>query len=141
MRGHTLLELAAVLLLLGLACGAVMPTGRRLRDKAAVIAARESVAGLLAEARAAAVAHGGADVLVASGPWRAWYATGDSVRRTLSIESELGVSVVLARGRASTEVHYDALGLGRVASETLVFTRGDQQSGLVLSAYGRVRRW
>jgi len=141
MRGHTLLELAAVLLLLALACGAVMPAGSRLRDKAAVIAVRESVAGLVAEARTAAVAHGGADVHVASGPWRAWYATGDSIRRTISIESELGVSVVLARGRSSTEVHYDALGLGRVASETLVFRRGNQESGLVLSAYGRVRRW
>jgi Tfp pilus assembly protein FimT len=141
MRGHTLLELVAVLLLLALAFGAAIPAGGRLRDRAAVIAARESVAGLVAEARAAAVAHGGADVLVESGPWRAWYVAGDSVRRTLPIESELGVSVLLGRGRLSTEVHYDALGLGRVASETLVFTRGGQQSGLVLSAYGRVRRW
>ncbi len=141
MRGHTLVELVAVLFLIALSCGALLPAGRRLRDKAAVIAGREAVAGLLAEARLAAVTRGGADVRVASNPWRAWYVTGDTIRRALSLEIDLGVSVVLPRGRTAAEIHYDALGLGRVASETLRFTRGDQESGLVLSSYGRVRRW
>lgn len=141
MRGYTLVELAAVLLLLALAGAAVAPAGRRLRDRAAVVAARESVAGLVAEARASALAWGGSSVHLEADPWRAWYVAGDSVRRALALERELGVTVLLSRGRPSTEVRFDALGLGRVASETLRFARGEAVSGLVLSGYARVRRW
>ena len=140
MRGTTLLELVAVLLLLALAGAAIVPAGGRLRDRAAVLAARESLAGLVAEARAAAVAFGGSELHVASAPWRAWYVAADTVRREISLETELGV-VVRGRSEADIAVVFDALGLGRVASETFRLSRGGQEAGLVLSAYGRVRRW
>jgi hypothetical protein len=106
----------------------------------AVVAAREAVAGLVAEARMAALTHGGATVRLEASPWRGWLQVGDSVARTVALERDLGVVVALARSRSSVALEYDALGLGRVASETLRFQRGDQERALVVSGYGRVRR-
>lgn len=139
-RGHTLFELCAALLLAALVVSATLPLVRDARDRMAVVAAREAVAGLAAEARAAALAHGGAEVRVAAGPWRGWVQVGDSVASTVALEEELGVTVGLSRDRRATSLAYDALGLGRVASETLRFRRGGQVAALVVSGYGRVRR-
>ena len=53
-----------------------------------------------------------------------------------------GVEVATGFGMAfPREIRFDALGLGQVASETLRFRRGGAEAGLVLSSYGRVRRW
>jgi hypothetical protein len=139
-RGHTLFELCAVLLLVALAVSALLPAGRALRDRMAVVAAREAVAGLVAEARMAALAHGGATVHLQAGPWRAWAQVEDSVLRLVPLESGLAVNVELSRGRTATDIQYDALGLGQVASETVRFRRGDAVRALVISGYGRVRR-
>lgn len=138
--GYTLVELCSSLLLVALAGSALLPWARDLRDGLAVVAAREAVAGLLAEARVHAVAGGGATVHVRAGPWTAWAEVGDSVIGRVSLEEELGVSVILSRGRVATALRYDALGLGQVASETLLFRRGDAGRALVVSGYGRVRR-
>ncbi len=140
-RGHTLLELSAVLALMALAGSALVPAGRGLRDRSAVVSAREEVAGLFAEARVAAVALGGATVHVDASAAHAWYVSGGVTRRNLDLMTELGVDVILTRGRSQADVAFDALGLGRVASETLRFRRGDAEATLVVSSYGRVRRW
>lgn len=139
-RGYTLFEICAGLLLATLAASALIPAGRALLDRMAVVAAREAVAGLVAEARVAALEHGGAAVHLASGPWRAWGQVGDSAFGRVGLEEEFAVTVDLSRERAATELRYDALGLGQVASETLRFRRGDAVSSLVVSSYGRVRR-
>jgi len=139
-RGHTLFELCAALLLASIALAAVVPAGRALRDRMAVVAAREAVAGLVAEARMAAVTHGGAHVRLEAGPWRCWVEIGDSVSATAALERDLGVVVSLSRERRETTLEYDGLGLGSLASETLRFRRGDQESVLVVSGYGRLRR-
>lgn len=139
-RGHTLLELCAVLLLAAVAASVILPAGRTLRDRMAVVAAREAVAGLVAEARMAAVAHGGASVQLRAAPWRAWAEVGDSAFGHLALEEDLSVTVDLSRGRTLTELRYDPLGLGQVASETVRFRRGDAFAALVVSGYGRVRR-
>jgi len=139
-HGHTLFELCAALLLASLAASVLVPAGRIFRDRMAVVAAREAVAGLVAEARMAALAHGGARVRLAAGPWRCWIEVGDSVSAIAALERDLGVVVSLSRERLETSLDYDALGLGSVASETLRFRRGDQQSALIVSGYGRLRR-
>lgn len=139
-RGHTLLELSAVLALAATAAAALAPAARSYGDRAAVVGAREAVAGLVARARTAAVVHGGASVHLAETPWRAWLRVGDSVSAVVHLEEELGVEVRLSRGRTSTELPYDALGLGRVASETVRFVRGGARTALVVSGYGRLRR-
>lgn len=139
-RGFTLFELCAALLLASVALGAAVPGVRSIQDRLAVVAAREAVAGLIAEARTVALHRGGASVSVTTAPPRAWSEAGDSLLRTISLDAELHVSVHLSRGKAAARLRYDALGLGQVASETLRFRRGDAEASLVVSGYGRVRR-
>ena len=140
-NGHTLLELAVALLLTATLASAMVPAAARYRRRSAVLAARESVAGLLAEARGVAPAFAGAVVRIESDPWRAWIEVADSMGRSVQLEEGAGVEVILSRGRRRTEVAYDALGIGRVASETLRFRRGEAEAGLTVSGFGRVRRW
>ncbi len=140
-NGHTLLELIVAMLLAATVAGSLLPAVTRYRHRAAVVAARESVAGLLAEARAVAPAFAGAIVKIESGPWRAWIQLSDSGGRLVRIEEDTGVQVILSGGRSSTEVEYDALALGRVASETLLFRLDGEDAGLTISSFGRVRRW
>lgn len=139
-RGTTLLELATVLLLLGLSGAVALPVGRRLSDRMAVVSAREALAGLLAEARTAALHHGGASVHLDREPFRAWYEVAGVPRRRVGLER--GFHVALHVGRDLPHVvRFDGLGLGQVASTTVRFRRGDAEAGLTLSSYGRVRRW
>jgi len=113
MRGYTLIELVVVLALAAFATTSLAPAARRYRDRAATIAAA---------------------------PWRVWSEVGDSLIEVVGLESDLGVTVELSGGRMRSEIVYNALGLGRVASETLVFRRGDSAATLVVSSLGRVRR-
>jgi Tfp pilus assembly protein FimT len=139
-RGITLLELATVLLLLGLLGAITLPLGRRLSDRLAVVSAREALAGLVAEARAAALHHGGASVRLDREPFRAWYEAAGVPRRWVAVERDLDVIMLLGRDLPH-EVRFDGLGLGQVASTTVRFRRGDAEAGLTFSSYGRVRRW
>lgn len=139
-RGYTLIELCATLLIMAVGTSFLAPAARRLRDRMAVVAAREAVAGLVAEARVAALGRGGSVVLIKTRPGSADVEMPGSAGRTVFIQRDLGVQVVLGRRRTSTELHYDALGLGQVASETVSFRRGEAEATLVVSGYGRVRR-
>jgi hypothetical protein len=139
-RGHTLAELCAALLLVTMGTAFLAPAARRLRDRLAVVAAREAVAGLVSEARVAAVAHGGAVVSLEAGPWRASFTSPEGPGRQVRIERDLGVCVSLGGSRSGIELRFDALGLGQVASQTVTFRRGQAVASLTVSAYGRVRR-
>jgi len=140
MRGHTLVELTFVLLLVGAAVSSVAPTARRARDRAAVVGAREALVGLLARARQAAIEAGGAEVRIAAGPASAEATAGGAVLRRVDLASEFGVTLSLGGGAGEVELAYDALGLGRLASQTVVVRRGGASASLVVSSYGRVRR-
>ncbi|HET9947475.1 MAG TPA: hypothetical protein VFQ22_00990 [Longimicrobiales bacterium] len=139
MRGYTLVEMTLVLLLLGLTTASVAPGARRWRDRAAVLSAREAVIGLLAQARLAAVERGGASVRLSADGDRAELVAGGVVLRAADLGAELGVDLQLGASVAA-ELRYDALGIGRMASRTLQFRRGDQAATLVVSSYGRARR-
>ncbi len=140
MRGHTLIELLFVLFLTGVTAAAVVPAAREYRDRAAVTAAREAVVGLLAEARLGAMERGRGAVRIVARPWRAAAIAGDSAVRAVDLSAAYGVDLSLSGSPDTVEIRYDALGLGRVASRTLVFERGDQAASLVVSAFGRVSR-
>lgn len=140
MRGHTLIELLFVLCLAGVAVTAVAPVARAYRDRGAVIAAREAVVGLLVQARLGAVEQGRGAVRIVPDPWRANALAGDSIVRSVDLAADFGVDLSLGGASDSVEIRYDALGLGRVASRTVVFVRGDQTAALVVSAFGRVSR-
>jgi hypothetical protein len=53
---------------------------------------------------------------------------------------EHGVEISVPGGAATATLTFDALGLGVVASRTLVFRRGDAEVRLVVSARGRGTR-
>jgi type II secretory pathway pseudopilin PulG len=140
MRGHTLIELTFVLFLLAVATVSAAPSASRLVERAAVGAAREAVVGLLAEARLAAVENGRATVRIDALPWRAHAAARGEVLRRVDLEEDFGVTLSLGGGRSDVAITYDALGLGRVASQTISFRRGSAVAELVVSSHGRVRR-
>lgn len=138
--GFTLLELAAVLLLLGFSLGGLLPAARRQLDRIAVLGAREEVAGLFHRARAEAVAFGGATIHLDSGNASAKLLAGGEVVDQVALMDEYRVTLLLSRGRSEAELSFDPLGLGRVASQTLRFHRGKAEAGLVVSSLGRVVR-
>lgn len=139
-RGYTLIELSLVLVLTGVTCLALLSTAHQLRDRMAVVAAREAVAGLFARARVDALLTGGSVVHVRCVPSRAWVEGAAGAFASVELEKELSVTVTLGRGKTSADILYDALGIGRVASETMTFHRGRQHAKLIVSGYGRVRR-
>lgn len=140
LRGFTLLELITVITLLGILLGEAFPATRTLQDRMAVVGAREAVVGLFHRARMEAVARGGSMVVLTTGPAvTTLLAGGETVIRE-SIGADYGVELRLSGGRSSVTLAFDALGLGRVASQTLRITRGDAVTEVVVSSYGRVTR-
>jgi type II secretory pathway pseudopilin PulG len=140
MRGHTLIELLFVLTLFGVTTTSLAPTVRRYRDRSAVVAAREALVGLLAETRLAAREMGKASLHLASSPATARSAVGDSTIRAVPLTMDFGVSVTLSGGRPEAELRFGALGLGRLAGQTIDIRRGEASAQLIVSSYGRVRR-
>jgi prepilin-type N-terminal cleavage/methylation domain-containing protein len=138
--GFTLLEVVATLLLLGMAMSMLLPAARRVRDRSAVVGAREAIVGMVSRTRAHALAGGGATLTLTSGSAEARIQSGDTILERIYVGRGFGVNVELSRGRDSASVSFDALGIGRVASQTVRLRRGDNEAALVISAYGRVTR-
>ncbi len=140
MRGHTLLELLLVLTLLSVAVASLARSAGQHRDRASVVAAREAVVGLLAEARRDAVEEGLASVRLSVDPAVAVRTVADSTVEAVALGGEFGVEMKLSGGQGAAELPFNALGLGRVASQTVAFRRGRATAELVVSSFGRVRR-
>ncbi len=140
MRGHTLVELTFVLLLVGVAAASVAPTARQLLERAAVVAAREALVGLLAQARLAAIETGGASVWIDSGSGLAEAIARGATLRRVVLTTDFGVTLQVSGAWPRVELRYDALGLGRMTSITIVLRRGGAAAELIVSSYGRVRR-
>jgi len=140
MRGHTLVELLFVMTLLGATTASLAPTARRYRDRASAVAAREALVGLLAETRLAAMEIGEASLRIGADPWTARATVGDSTMRAVDFDAEYGVALTLSGAGTTVELEFDALGLGRLAGQTIGFRRGEASAQLVVSSYGRVRR-
>lgn len=139
-EGYTLLEITAALVLFAVAASAALPRLDRALDGFAVRSARERVAGLAALARARAPGLGGAWVLVREAPGAVRVEARDTVLVRLGEDELDGVQIEVAGARTEAIFHYDALGVGRVASGALRFRRGDRESSLVISSYGRIHR-
>ena len=139
MRGHTLVEMLLVLTLMGATTASLAPTALAYRDRAAVVAAREAMVGLIAEARVGAMETGDARVLIDVTDAVARTLVRDSVAAQLRFRAELDVELEVGGG-LDVELRFNALGLGSVASQTLGFRRGTATAELVVSTYGRVRR-
>ncbi|CAN5796394.1 hypothetical protein BH23GEM11_BH23GEM11_16310 [soil metagenome] len=138
-QGHTLLELAVVVSLVGLLVLVGVGSARGQLHAHGVQVAREEVAGLLREARSAARVHGGARVVVETGGWVELLVRSDSVIRRYD-PAVHGVRVAPRGARTRVELLYGPSGLGRATSVTLDFERGGVSRPLIVSSYGRVRR-
>jgi len=137
--GFTLPELTIVLALIAAAGTALLPAAHAAGDRLAVTAAREAVAALVARTRSEAMAHGGAVLELRAPDARAWIQAGDSVIEARSLAVEYGVTLELG-GSGEAELAFDALGLGRRASRTVVLRRGAAEARVVIAAYGRALR-
>lgn len=136
-----MIELLVALLLLGVLLALSLPSMARWRDAVAARAARDELAAGLAWTRLSAVSHGGSTLVVDAASGTFWTMTpAGPVREPVSLTDRYAVRLdVGSAGRVSLE--YDALGVGRHASRTIRFRRGGAEAGLVISGYGRFRRW
>ncbi|MDZ7779152.1 MAG: prepilin-type N-terminal cleavage/methylation domain-containing protein [Gemmatimonadota bacterium] len=139
MNGYSLFELTVALALLAVASSVLTPALAGYRDRMTVLAARETVVGLLHETRAAARRVGAASLQVDAERARVRVAIGDSVIRAVDLGGQ-GVRIDLPRGRVRGEIAYNGLGIGVFANETVEFSAGSERARLVVSSYGRVRR-
>jgi hypothetical protein len=137
-RGAGLMEWVVALALVGLlASGGLRGLGL-LRDEWGVIGARDAVAGLVREARAQAVARGGARITLATTPASALVEAGGTTLRRVDLSEAFGVILDLG-GPAQVDLVFDAAGVGRMAARTVRIRRGPAARTLRVSAYGRVR--
>ena len=140
--GFSTAELLLAITLLGIITAIAVPQTKHSLDIIKVRSAREAAFGVAAQARSLALARGGADLVI------------DVRANTISARdhfgafmagvelSEYGVDLADTDATADTIVlTYDAHGIGRIASRTLRFRRGNATAGLTFSSYGRVRRW
>lgn len=137
--GHTLIELIAVLLIGSLALAVGLPAAEAQRDRWAVAGSREAIVGAITGARAAAITHGGASLFVDPAGDSVWSEGAWGSSDAVDLRREFGVD--LGPEGPLLELRFGPLGLGRIASRTLVLRRGDAAASLTLSSYGRVRRW
>jgi prepilin-type N-terminal cleavage/methylation domain-containing protein len=141
MRGYTLVELLAVLVLTGVGLSTAVPAIRRLADRAGLIAAREDVIGALVEARTLALDRGGSAItLLERVPSARVEAVGQPpITRSIG-HGARGLSMDVGAHGDSIVLRFDAIGLGRFASRTIALTQGGATVYVVVSSYGRVTR-
>lgn len=136
----TFTEVLIVLCLTMILLMFAMPTARSGMDAVRVRAAREAAFGLATRTRSVALARGGADIIFDLDRRTAQVVASDGV--VVSTASFADYDVDIASDDASrVMLRYDARGIGRMASRTVHFVRGDARAGLTFSSYGRVRRW
>ena len=138
--GFTLIELVVVLSLGAVLAGLGAPLWRGTVDLWAVRSVRDRTLAALHRTRVEARTGGGARLEVdgARGLVQVWSL--DSLLWEDRSPSEHGVEISVPGGASTATLTFDALGLGVVASRTLVFRRGDAEARLVVSARGRGTR-
>ncbi|MCY3547230.1 MAG: hypothetical protein OXH51_01065 [Gemmatimonadetes bacterium] len=138
--GYSIIEIAVVLVVLGALAPPLLGSARQVRTSFYLERSREEAARLFAEARWAAVVHGGSTVELATDPARGVVivAGGDTVMAASLDEG--GVTLGLSRGRATARVRFGPMGVGMVSSQTLRFGLAGEERLLVLSSLGRVSR-
>jgi Tfp pilus assembly protein FimT len=137
----TLTESCIALTLLGFLGTLAAPGAQHGMNVVKVRSAREAVFGIVTRTRTIAIAQGGADLVVdASEKTASVVNAAGTVIHTTSLTS-YGVELSADGSSSRVTIRYDARGIGRMASRTLRFRRGNVEAGLTVSAYGRVRRW
>lgn len=140
-RGYSLIELLTVLVLLAVLLGMAVPPAARWRDGVAARAARDELAAGLAWTRLSAVSHGGSALVIDAVNGRFWTTTPDGWNGPAVDLAALYAVRLQAGAQETVRLEYDALGIGRHASRTITIRRGSAVAGIVVSGYGRFRRW
>jgi Tfp pilus assembly protein FimT len=138
--GITLIELVIVLAVTSVGLSLLVPAARSWSDRLAVVGAREALVGLLASTRARALAEGGASLVIDEASGSAWIQDARGTRDSVSLVRDFHTSMELVGSRVRSELRFDALGIGRVASQQIIFRKRASQARVVLSAYGGVSR-
>ncbi len=139
-RGFSILELVVALTLIAVGVSLLLPAARRIDERLSVVAAREELVGLIIRARGLARLHGEAALVLETGPAKAWISAGDTIREIIDLRELHQADLFISGGRASAELRFDGLGLGRMAARSMTLRRGRALARLVVSAYGRIRR-
>lgn len=139
-RGYTLIELALVLAVIGVAAGVVVGPAGHVRDVLAVRSARAELSGLTAIARSTAILTGGAALVVdiPDGSASIQTLSGERVGDVRDIAARHGVS--LEASSSLVRIRYDALGIGRMANAVIRIRAGNVTGTITVSTYGRVRQ-
>lgn len=137
----TLSELLLALSIAGVLAMLAVPPARRTLDALHVRAAREAVFGAAVRTRSVALAQGGADLVIDVQQRTASVAAATGLLAATVSVAEYDVAITSDAFSSPITIHYDGRGIGRVASHTLRFQRGDAEAGLTFSSYGRVHRW
>ncbi len=140
--GYTLVELVAVIAMLGIALGIAVPVIGRTLDGLRVRTARDQVVLELARTRMLARLHGGAVAVLDADMRAAWVESlaGDTIAAPVRVGVEHDVRMELD-GERTARIIYDRFGIGRLASRSIRLVRNDAEARLTISAYGRVRAW
>ena len=140
-RGSSLIEIAVVLGVIGIALGIAVPGFRHALDAYGAAAGRDTIIALAARARSLAIAHGGADLIIDADSGLARIETRDTAPEVFALGDRFGVRLTIENSsRPTVIVRYDGIGLGRLANLRLLVERGDAQARVVFSMYGRARR-
>lgn len=139
--GFTLLELTAALVLGGVLLTLATPAFRYAGDVIAVRAARDQLLQALTVARSLAPLHGGAELEVRSSDGRVQVVAAGRIQLVHRLHDDFRVTLGTSNGAALVTLRFDALGIGRMASQSIVLERGDARAGVSLSTYGRPRPW
>jgi Tfp pilus assembly protein FimT len=140
-HGSSLIEIAVVLGVMTVALGIAVPAFRHALDAYGAAAGRDAVVAMAARARAVAIAHGGADLIIdADSGWARIEAPG-AAPDMIAIRDRYGVAFAIENSsRTAVTIHYDGIGLGRLANLSLLVRKGDARARVVFSMYGRARR-
>ena len=138
--GHTLLEVLLTLAILGVVAGMAAPPLASALDGIAVRSARTQLIAFATRTRSIARLHGGARLGLDAGEDRAWIEYGGVARDTLDF-ADAGIDFILSTPAATRIIRYDALGIGRLANESMELRRGRVSARATVSAYGRLRAW
>lgn len=138
--GVALAEIALVCVLVGLLAGLAFPGLGAIRDRAAVVSARESVLALIHDIRGLAMESGGAELVFDDAAQRFDLVgpAGDTLSRLRM--DEFGVEVETTGRTAEVRLRWNALGWGVVSSRTFTLRRGAHEARLVVSSRGRASR-
>ena len=137
--GATIFELLIVLSFFGVLLSITVPSLRSGMDALAARAARETAFALFSRARVIALQNNGAEIQIDAALDHIAIRTSDG---TLEREQHFeGTDLILEGESENVTLRYDAHGLGRMMSRTLLFRTREAKAGLTISSFGRVRRW